>query len=163
MKALPSAVSCASQEFAVDMSWPAGWLTFICDAWHCLTWKLHEWWWVWWVSPRRKSKSFQSHRCFIAAWSSSFELIYCDSIAVVVSISHFRFPAWMPTLPISARPWQFFQSNSWSLQMLPPHEFRWALEVCAFEEPTVRCGEIMILDKPMLDTFRSAAINHPAY
>ena len=24
MKALPSAVSCASQEFAVDMSWPAG-------------------------------------------------------------------------------------------------------------------------------------------
>lgn len=30
----------------------------------------------------------------------------------------------------SARPWQFFQSNSWSLQMLPPHEFRCCISPC---------------------------------
>ena len=39
--------------------------------------------------------------------------------------------------------------------MLPPHEFWWVQNVCAFEEPSVRCGEIMILDTPV---FRSAAI-----
>ena len=138
MKALPSAVSCASQEFAVDMSWPAvermGRVSSRMTHLHmwCLTLPDIKITWVKmsmmsesekkiWVIPKpqmfhcsivqliRVDLLWQYCRCCVPSWQFLF-ISYLDAY--------------------SARPWQFFQSNSWSLQMLPPHEFRCCISPC---------------------------------